>query len=871
MPKTVIALDSEHWRLSLFLLLLANVDSNGGSLTSSTLSKDRVQTATKLLDRIHDISNNNIGSLCVLHNYTLIPIGLRLPRLSRVERRSVFVKRVLEKSSEEASISPDLRTSLARTLIETERHIQVVRVINFVPWLYNETQKPGRSFTLNITTSDVKDESSLTGEPWFVSRFGQRSNTQGYTERGDNKVTKAEEGVWWTYPYFSCKSRSWISSLTLGIYKSKKLTGLLVLDVDISDVDINQCDQKISGDQGFDVTGEEFLGSHKCHDETTVCQFVKGGGWDRGKGYICQCRKAHFNPRGSKQPFNGSMVEVAWHDKSSRSHGVSDGVLSSYDALYVCVPCAPGCNACSDPSPCLASYDWTFRAVLCGLSMGCVLATFVMMGLIFKYRKLKVFSLASPCFLMITLCGCAIMYMEAAAIFPELEMYSCIATKWTRHLGFLITYSALLMKTWRVSLTYRVKSAHKLKLTDKQLLHWMFPILAVMVVYLSAWTLSDPPVGVTILDTSGLKFKQCSFGWWDHCLATGEFLFLMWGIKVCVNVRKARTFFDEARLIRYSIYNIAVVNLTMLAFHTIIFPHVGPDLKFFLGFLRTQLSTTVTISFIFGPKFYRVYMGTADEVDDRLRARGATVSMYGEALGTADNGDGQKQKDVYVENEELKEEIQKLAGQIQYVKVVGMLMDNHHIKNPKKDGYFSKENFVKNMGLSDCTGSGEGSTTANGDLTSAGSSQKPKKKRHSIFSDALASPSKCLRCSSNFVAMTKTSFNNPITNHLSVADMISQGRADPKTCGSNGDFMTIDFPIPRAYSTGSTSRSPLPRSPTDQNRSGTKFSLPSQLKRNRSNSKDKNLNNPPTNLEPEIKFTLSSADCKEDLLPLSPS
>ena len=79
-------------------------------------------------------------------------------------------------------------------------------------------------------------------------------------------------------------------------------------------------------------------------------------------------------------------------------------------------------------------------------------------------------------------------------------------------------------------------------------------------------------------------------------------------------------------------------------------------------------------------------------------------------------------------------EIQKLAGQIQYVKVVGMLMDNHHIKNPKKDGYFSKENFVKNMGLSDCTGSGEGSTTANGDLTSAGSSQKPKKKRHSIFS-----------------------------------------------------------------------------------------------------------------------------------------
>ena len=52
------------------------------------------------------------------------------------------------------------------------------------------------------------------------------------------------------------------------------------------------------------------------------------------------------------------------------------------------------------------------------------------------------------------------------------------------------------------------------------------------------------------------------------------------------------------------------------------------------------------------------------------------------------------QKDVYAENEELKEEIQKLAGQIQYLKIVGMLTENRHIK-PKKDGYFSKESCSK--------------------------------------------------------------------------------------------------------------------------------------------------------------------------------
>lgn len=45
----------------------------------------------------------------------------------------------------------------------------------------------------------------------------------------------------------------------------------------------------------------------------------------------------------------------------------------------------------------------------------------------------------------------------------------------------------------RVSLTYRVKSAHKVKLTDKQLLQWMVPILLVMLIYLGTWTLSATP------------------------------------------------------------------------------------------------------------------------------------------------------------------------------------------------------------------------------------------------------------------------------------------------------------------------------------------------------------------------------------------
>lgn len=44
-------------------------------------------------------------------------------------------------------------------------------------------------------------------------------------------------------------------------------------------------------------------------------------------------------------------------------------------------------------------------------------------------RKIKVFKVASPIFLMICLVGCGIMYLEMAAIFPILDTKSCVATK----------------------------------------------------------------------------------------------------------------------------------------------------------------------------------------------------------------------------------------------------------------------------------------------------------------------------------------------------------------------------------------------------------------------------------------------------------
>lgn len=87
-----------------------------------------------------------------------------------------------------------------------------------------------------------------------------------------------------------------------------------------------------------------------------------------------------------------------------------------------------------------------YRIAVLTISIVCVFFTVALAAYMFHNRKIKVFKVASPIFLMICLVGCAIMYLEMAAIFPILDMYACIATKWTRHMGKLFQSSAAMRK-----------------------------------------------------------------------------------------------------------------------------------------------------------------------------------------------------------------------------------------------------------------------------------------------------------------------------------------------------------------------------------------------------------------------------------------
>ncbi|XP_058450108.1 probable G-protein coupled receptor CG31760 isoform X3 [Malaya genurostris] len=693
-----------------------------GSRSGAT--KASVEAVEDSLQTIHDIATENLGTLCLSKQYRPLRILLNPERYTGARQKADLAAVVLQDVG--VARHNGLLDALAKGLL-SDTHVTSARILSInisdglvinSAWWNKPTS--GMAGPLRIEEEGIAiGKAPDSSYPWFedeISSPGLRS-----PKFAPSPLNISFRG-WWTYPYYSCSHKKWILSYSVAIPPMGRhgLRGFLSIDIDISDLQVNQCDNpsklelmsynhhlrqyypfvrniKLSDDEQLHQI-EAFHGSHKCHMHSMRCVYrpvlvnivtavnlnynhysntssysnvnsssssssssssgssSSGSGstaallkknlkviqgWTRG-AYECKCKDGFFSaphPRG----FNGSIMEVAYQE-------YRDNISTYYEDVFVCVRCAPGCTTCTGPENCLASYNWVFRTTLLTFSVMCAGFTVLLALYMYQHRKVKVFKVASPVFLTITLLGCAFMYLEMAAIFPILDTYSCIATKWTRHMGFCVTYTALLMKTWRVSLTYRVKSAHKVKLTDHQLLQWMVPILLVMFIFLGTWTLSAPPFAENIVDQNGLIFKQCSYNWWDHSLAIGEVLFLAWGIRVCYNVRNAESLYNEARLISFAIYNIALVNTTMVAFHLFIFPRAGPDIKYLLGFIRTQLSTSVTIALVFGPKVLRILRGQGDQWDQRARKRGITASFSLNGIGLVP----EETADLYQENEELK-------------------------------------------------------------------------------------------------------------------------------------------------------------------------------------------------------------------------
>ncbi|XP_020609730.1 probable G-protein coupled receptor CG31760 [Orbicella faveolata] len=139
--------------------------------------------------------------------------------------------------------------------------------------------------------------------------------------------------------------------------------------------------------------------------------------------------------------------------------------------------------------------------------------------------------------------------------FPTPSKVRCVLEPWLKHVGFCLIYGSLALKTWRVVLIFRVRSARKLAIGDNVLLKRLSAMILLYLSYLTVWMVIQPPSTESGVTTDKLKYKRCSKGWFEHIILAADFLVLAWGMLLSFKVRKVPQVYNESRFISYATYN----------------------------------------------------------------------------------------------------------------------------------------------------------------------------------------------------------------------------------------------------------------------------------------------------------------------------
>ncbi|XP_031769162.1 probable G-protein coupled receptor 158 [Galleria mellonella] len=483
-------------------------------------------------------------------------------------------------------------------------------------------------------------------------------NDTAHTERESDEILSVtyEDGKW-SKPYYDCGGGNiWMLTYTVpffgysnGTYFFKGTSGI---DIDLRRVDIDQCPLK-PGSTQLNI----FAGTDKCKKKTTECMPVPGLGFRRGS-YRCLCRRGFYFPNTTavNRYYNGSEIEEEYE-----KHILLQKNLYSLPDAFECLPCAEGCEACVDGSPCVAALNWVVRTTI--FALACLVITCLPFIIYFtiKYGHVRVVRAASPALLRVIVLGALLIYCTTLVMYGRPTVLTCTARVWLREVGFCLTYGALMLKTWRISVIFQVRSAKAVKISDMYLLRRIGVIVGVACVLLSIRTLVAPPAVIVGRTKEDLKAYLCNTDWWDHSFTTLEVIFLMWGIRLCIMVRKAPSEFNESRFISMAIYNefllSVFLNISMLFLQS----PANPDLLYIIFFCHTQLTVTLLLCFIFGSKAYMVYKGHGK--DDREKT-GKFRSRPAESTYTMTTNRSTRFCDNMTERE-LEEEFRKICNQLE--------------------------------------------------------------------------------------------------------------------------------------------------------------------------------------------------------------
>ncbi|EDO46340.1 predicted protein [Nematostella vectensis] len=195
-------------------------------------------------------------------------------------------------------------------------------------------------------------------------------------------------------------------------------------------------------------------------------------------------------------------------------------------------------------------------------------------------------------------------FSQILASYPEPVNHLCIVRLWFRHIGFGLAYTSLLLKTWRYLSGVTVyHSLQALRFIIAFRRYGLSLPSGITFLFIMPMTLlAFPEVDLTCFDHFKSSFRMTPRYVIDWTCSKFEVMFLFWGIRLCYNVRKAPSAFNESKFISWSIYNMTVVTLFLKITSLFIINVAGPDMLYLMEFFRVQLTVTPLLGMVFVPK-----------------------------------------------------------------------------------------------------------------------------------------------------------------------------------------------------------------------------------------------------------------------------
>jgi len=247
----------------------------------------------------------------------------------------------------------------------------------------------------------------------------------------------------------------------------------------------------------------------------------------------------------------------------------------------------------------------------------------------FYNRKKKMIKASQPIFLYMIIFGCIV---SSAAILPSTiddsnggslaaASTACMVSPWLYSIGFVLTFSALFVKSHRVRKIFNNKSLSVVKdgIRTHELLGYIGFLLVIDGIILTVWTAQSPLQYIrTILSKDTFGNPTASVGLCQPAsgeiplgflLAIGLFhlILLMYGSYICYQIKHIGGAYSEAKYIAISMFG----SLQVLIVGIPIMVMVGaqPNTSFLVKTGIVFLNDFSVLMFIFLPKVYIVYTG----------------------------------------------------------------------------------------------------------------------------------------------------------------------------------------------------------------------------------------------------------------------